>query len=84
MLEASKTQVQGEGSPVDLPFEGSCRFLNVEHPKMMNVGLHVRICGRAGRTVAVDRFLKYVKAKPKVWIARRDDIAKWWLANYPP
>jgi hypothetical protein len=25
-----------------------------------------------------------VKAKPKVWIARRDDIAKWWLANYPP
>jgi len=34
--------------------------------------------------VAVDRFLKYVKAKPKVWIARRDDIAKWWLANHPP
>jgi peptidoglycan/xylan/chitin deacetylase (PgdA/CDA1 family) len=55
-----------------------------EHPKMMNVGLHVRISGRAGRTVAVDRFLKYVKAKPKVWIARRADIAKWWLANYPP
>ena len=52
--------------------------------KMMNVGLHVRISGRAGRTVAVEKFLKYVKAKPKVWVARRVDIAKWWLENYPP
>jgi peptidoglycan/xylan/chitin deacetylase (PgdA/CDA1 family) len=55
-----------------------------ENPKMMNVGLHVRISGRPGRTVAVERFLKYVKAKPKVWIARRVDIAKWWLNHYPP
>jgi allantoinase len=55
-----------------------------ENPTMMNVGLHVRISGRAGRTVAVDRFLKYVKSKPKVWIARRVDIAKWWLEHYPP
>jgi allantoinase len=55
-----------------------------DNPKLMNIGLHVRISGRAGRTVAVDRFLKYVKAKPKVWVARRDEIAKWWLNNYPP
>jgi len=55
-----------------------------ENPKMMNVGLHVRISGRPGRTVAVDRFLKYVKAKPKVWIATRADIARWWLENYKP
>jgi peptidoglycan/xylan/chitin deacetylase (PgdA/CDA1 family) len=54
------------------------------NPKMMNVGLHVRISGRPGRTVAVEKFLKYVKAKPKVWIARRVDIAKWWLDHYPP
>jgi peptidoglycan/xylan/chitin deacetylase (PgdA/CDA1 family) len=53
------------------------------NPRMMNVGLHVRISGRAGRTVAVDKFLKYVKSKPKVWIARRVDIAKWWLTHYP-
>jgi allantoinase len=52
------------------------------NPKMMNVGLHVRISGRAGRTVAVNRFLKYVKSKPQVWIARRVDIAKWWLQNF--
>lgn len=55
-----------------------------QNPKMMNVGLHVRISGRAGRTVAVGRFLKYVDAKPKVWIARRVDIAKWWLENHKP
>ena len=55
-----------------------------KNPKMMNVGLHVRISGRSGRTVAVDKFLRYLKTRPKVWIARRVDIAKWWLGNYPP
>jgi peptidoglycan/xylan/chitin deacetylase (PgdA/CDA1 family) len=55
-----------------------------DNPKMMNVGLHVRISGRAGRTMAVERFLKYIRAKPKVWVARRVDIAKWWLDNYRP
>jgi len=56
----------------------------LRNPKLMNVGLHVRISGRPGRTVAVDRFFKYVKAKRKVWIARRVDVAKWWLSKYPP
>ncbi len=55
-----------------------------KEPKLMNVGLHVRISGRPGRTVAVDKFLKYVKQKRCVWIARRVDIAKWWLDKYPP
>jgi len=53
------------------------------NPKMMNIGLHVRISGRPGRTVAVERFLRYVKAKPNVWMAPRIDIAKWWLDQYP-
>ena len=53
-------------------------------PKLMNVGLHVRISGRPGRTAAVDRFLRYVKTKQKVWVARRVDIAEWWLKHYPP
>ena len=35
---------------------------------MMNVGLHVRISGRLGRDVAAERFRKYAKSKPKVWI----------------
>jgi len=50
--------------------------------KMMSVGIHVRVSGRPGRTVALDRFLKYAKQFDDVWIARRVDIAKWWLKNF--
>ena len=56
----------------------------LKNPKLMNVGLHVRISGRAGRTAAVDRFLRYVRSKPKVWVARRIDVAQWWLEHYKP
>ncbi len=56
----------------------------LQNPKMMNVGVHVRISGRAGRTAALEKFFKYVRTKRKVWIARRVDIAKWWLDHYPP
>jgi len=51
--------------------------------KMMSIGTHVRISGRPGRTVALDRFFKYAKQFDDVWFARRLDIAKWWLAQYP-
>jgi len=53
-------------------------------PRMMNVGVHVRISGRPGRTAALQRFIKYAKSKPKVWIAPRVEIAKWWLDHYKP
>ena len=56
----------------------------MQNPKLMNVGLHVRISGRAGRTAAVDRFLRYVRSKRKVWVARRIDVAEWWLEHYKP
>ncbi len=51
--------------------------------KMMTVAIHVRVTGRPGRAVALDRFLDYAKQFDDVWFARRVDIAKWWLANYP-
>ncbi len=51
--------------------------------KMMSIGTHVRISGRPGRTVALDRFLNYAKQFDDVWFARRIDIAKWWLDRYP-
>jgi peptidoglycan/xylan/chitin deacetylase (PgdA/CDA1 family) len=50
--------------------------------KMMSIGTHVRISGRPGRTVALDRFFKYAKQFDDVWFARRLDIAKWWIAHY--
>ena len=53
------------------------------HPKMMSVGLHCRITGRPSRSQAVERFIEYAKGFEGVWFARRVDIARWWLENYP-
>ena len=49
-------------------------------PKMMSVGLHLRIIGRPGRIGALERILAAMRARSGVWIARRDDIARHWLA----
>ena len=32
---------------------------------------------------ALARFLDYVKSKPKVWVARRVDIARHWMRHHP-
>jgi len=52
-------------------------------PRMMSVGLHCRLAGRPGRTAAVDRFLDYACGHERVWIARRIDIARHWIAAHP-
>jgi putative urate catabolism protein len=52
-------------------------------PKMMSVGLHARVVGRPGRLAALERFLRHVLAHDRVWIARRIDIARHWLARHP-
>ncbi len=52
-------------------------------PRMMSVGLHMRIAGRPGRAVALERFLDYARSKPGVWFARRDEIARWWIEHGP-
>jgi allantoinase len=53
-------------------------------PKMLSIGLHCRLAGRPGRAAAVARFLDHVRQHKDVWIARRIDIARHWLAEYPP
>jgi putative urate catabolism protein len=53
-------------------------------PRMMSVGLHCRLAGRPGRLASLERFLRYVARKPKVWIARRIEIARHWLEHHPP
>jgi allantoinase len=50
---------------------------------MLSVGLHARLCGRPGRIAAVERFLDYVQKHPQVWICRRVDIARHWVATHP-
>jgi len=51
-------------------------------PKMMSVGLHLRHSGRPARASAVEEFIQYAKGFPRVWFARRIDIARWWLEHY--
>ena len=53
-----------------------------KQPKMMSVGLHTRLAGRPGRAAALERFLDYVLEHKHVWVCRRIDIAKHWIANH--
>ena len=52
-------------------------------PRMMSVGLHCRLVGMPGRFAGLQRFVQYIGAKEKVWIARRIDIARHWLERHP-
>ncbi len=45
------------------------------NPKMMSLGLHLRIIGRAGRIWALEEFFKHVRAHDGVWVATRKAIA---------
>ncbi|MEM7021918.1 MAG: polysaccharide deacetylase family protein [Pseudomonadota bacterium] len=53
-----------------------------ECPKMMTVGLHLRTIGRPARIGGLDRVLAHMRAKGKVWFARRDQIAEHWLRRF--
>ena len=55
-----------------------------ERPRMMSVGLHMRLIGRPGRFAALQRFLDHVQRHADVWICRRIDIARHWIAHHPP
>ncbi|TKB43263.1 polysaccharide deacetylase family protein [Thalassotalea mangrovi] len=44
-------------------------------PRMMSLGLHLRIIGRPGRIWAFEQFLEYVSKKVGVWFATREEIA---------
>ena len=55
-----------------------------EHPKMMSIGLHMRLTGHPGRAKALVRFIEHIRAHDRVWICRREDIARHWMAQFPP
>ena len=54
-----------------------------EAPKMLSVGMHCRLLGRPGRFVALQRFLDHVEKRDRVWVCRRIDIARHWIAEHP-
>jgi peptidoglycan/xylan/chitin deacetylase (PgdA/CDA1 family) len=49
--------------------------------RMMVISLHDRISGHANRVRALDRFMTYARSKGDVWFARKDEIARYVLAN---
>jgi peptidoglycan/xylan/chitin deacetylase (PgdA/CDA1 family) len=53
------------------------------HPKLMGVSLHLRVSGHPGRSAGVERFLDYVMKHEGVWICRRIDVARHWMAVHP-
>ena len=55
----------------------------LDAPKMLSVGLHSRLVGRPPRIAALERFLDYVLGHDRVWICRRIDIARHWIAVHP-
>jgi allantoinase len=54
-----------------------------DRPKMMSIGTHCRIVGHPGRFAALQRFLDHVQRHDRVWICRRVDIARHWIARHP-
>ncbi len=47
-------------------------------PRMLSVGLHLRIIGKPARIGGLEKFLAHACGKPGVWFARRDEIAHAW------
>ena len=50
--------------------------------RIMNVGLHPHVSGRAHRVRALREFIEHAKSLPGVWWATREEIARWYLANH--
>jgi hypothetical protein len=53
-------------------------------PRMMSLGVHLRIIGRPGRIGYLERFVEHVARHPRVWVATRRAIAEHWTAVNPP
>lgn len=54
-----------------------------ESPKMLSIGMHCRLLGRPGRLLALQRFLDHIECHDRVWVCRRLDIARHWVATHP-
>ncbi|MBL6615931.1 MAG: allantoinase PuuE [Reyranella sp.] len=52
------------------------------YPKMMSIGLHMRLAGHPARSEAVSKFIAYARSHPGVWFAKRIDIARHWQEHH--
>jgi peptidoglycan/xylan/chitin deacetylase (PgdA/CDA1 family) len=55
-----------------------------ERPRLMSIGLHMRLSGHPGRARALIRFIEYIQSHERVWVCRREDVARHWTAAFPP
>jgi allantoinase len=53
------------------------------NPKMMSLGLHLRIIGRPGRIWALEEFFKHVRNYDGVWVTTRRAIAEHFAKAHP-
>ena len=49
--------------------------------RLMNVGLHPHVSGRAHRIRAIREFIEYAQTLPGVWWPKREDVAEWYLRH---
>lgn len=52
-------------------------------PRMLSIGLHLRMIGRPGRIGALERILRHISESGSAWIATRAQIAQHWLDRHP-
>ena len=50
--------------------------------RIMNIGLHPHVSGRAHRIRALREFIAHAKSHDRVWWPRREEIADWYGANH--
>ena len=52
-------------------------------PRMLSIGMHARLLGRPGRLRGLQRLLDHIEQHDRVWICRRLDLARHWMATHP-
>lgn len=50
--------------------------------RIMNVGLHPHVSGRAHRIRALREFIQHAQSLPGIWWATREEIADWYLQHH--
>ena len=52
-------------------------------PRMLSIGLHLRMIGRPGRMKALETILEHLRSSDHAWVATRAQIARHWIAHAP-
>lgn len=52
-------------------------------PRLLSVGLHLRMIARPGRIGALEAILQHLARRGVAWVATREQIAQHWIAHAP-